>query len=460
MRHSFIRHDGACRRLIVIFAGWGMDERPFAGLSRPGYDILVVWDYRTLDFDPAWTSGYDEVCVLAWSMGVHAAQACHAALGPRVTARIAVGGTPQPVSDSHGIPAAIFRATLDTLDERSLARFMRRMCGGARAYAAWESRAPRRCVDELRDELRAIAARPAAGSTPRFDHCLVTTADAIFPPENQRRAFEGCDTVETDSPHLPDFGRIIDGYFIDKCLVGERFAGAGDSYDRHAEAQALIARTLASMLDDKDVRTLLDKPGCRIIEAGCGTGLLTRMLPRTGDGTLTLWDVLPQPSFVLPPGAIYRRTDAETAIMDEAAGSADLIVSASTMQWFNSPERFVAGCMRVLRPGGILAVSTFGRDNMHELAAACGVGLHLGDCATWRTAIGALAQTEIVELRKATLQCRFDSAMDVLRHISLTGVNAITRGGNARRAAAAMRPDSDGRYTLSYKPLYMLLRKK
>ena len=28
-----------------------MDAAPFAGLRRPGYDIMVVWDYRSSDID-------------------------------------------------------------------------------------------------------------------------------------------------------------------------------------------------------------------------------------------------------------------------------------------------------------------------------------------------------------------------------------------------------------------------
>lgn len=459
MRHSFISQNGSSR-LIVIFAGWGMDERPFRGMTRPGYDILVVWDYRSLDFDPQWTAPYREVCVLAWSMGVQAAQLCHAALGPRVTGRIAVAGTPCPVSDTLGIPCDIFKATADTLSPRTLERFMRRMCGGQLAWSQWSSCAPERPVEELRDELNAIAARPAASAAPRFDHYLLTLRDAIFPPENQRRAFAGCDVVETDSPHLPDFRRILDEYFIDKSLVGERFAGAGTSYDSNAAPQALIADSLAALLDDKDTRAIFARPGSRILEVGCGTGLLTKMLPARCEGaTLQLWDVLPQAPFPLPAGSTYRSADAETAVRDVPDASLDMIVSASTIQWFNSPERFVAECLRALRPGGMLALSTFGRDNMPEVSRACGVGLHLCDAATWRTAIAEMPGVETVLLHEARLQCRFGSAMEILRHLSLTGVNAITRSGNARAAAAALQPDADGRFTLTYQPLFMLLRK-
>lgn len=459
MKHSFLQKNSS-PRLIVIFAGWGMDATTFEGLHKEGYDLMVVWDYRTLDFDPQWTAPYCEVCVLAWSMGIQAAQLCHDAMGPAVTARIAVGGTIHPVSDTEGIPEDIFRATLDGLSEPSLQRFFRRMCGGAAAFKTWEHRKPRRGIDELRDELEAIGTRTAE-ATPRFDHYLLTAADAIFPPENQRRAFAGYDITETDSPHLPDFQHILDEYFIDKPLVGERFGAAVKSYESHAEVQGLIARRLASMLDDMDTRAIFARPGARILEAGCGTGLLTRRVAAMNAGAeLMLWDIMEQPCFELPECASYTCTDAEMAIRRTEEASLDIIVSASTIQWFNSPERFAAACMRALKPGGMLAVSTFGRDNLPEIRRACGTGLHLCDTDTWRAALGSIPDAEIVEITTCVLRSRFDSPMELLRHLSLTGVNAITRRGNARAVAAAMKADDDGRFTLSYQPIFILARKK
>ena len=52
MKLDFIhRHNNY--RLLLIFAGWGMDPGVFTGLYRRGYDIAVAWDYRNEDFDPS-----------------------------------------------------------------------------------------------------------------------------------------------------------------------------------------------------------------------------------------------------------------------------------------------------------------------------------------------------------------------------------------------------------------------
>ena len=462
MRHAYVSRTGA-PRLILIFAGWGMDERPFAGLVRAGYDIAVVWDYTDMTFRHEWTEGYGEVCVLAWSMGVMAAQLCHAQLGPRVTARIAVAGTPRPVDDAAGIPEAIFRATLEGLSEQSVARFMRRMCGGAGAFAGFSSRAPQRSVESLRAELKAIGERAASCTCtgPRFDHCIVAARDAIFPPDNQRAAFEGMDTIESDIPHLPDFQKIIDGFFIDKTLVAERFSAARPSYDDHAEPQKLIADYLAGLLADKDTRAILDDARATVLEIGCGTGLLSRrVLDMHPAARLAYWDIAPYAPEGIDPAA-YTACDAETHIAETAAGATDMIVSASTMQWFNSPERFVERALRALRPGGMLVLSTFGRRNMHETASASGVGLHLADAAVWREAIAAMPEAEPVEVRQVEMQCRFADAMHALRHLSRTGVNAITRtAANARAIASRLQPDPAAPCTLTYVPLFIIIRKK
>lgn len=464
MKHAFISRTGA-DALLIVFAGWGMDERPFAGLSRPGYDIMVVWDYTDLDFDPAWTRGYGEIAVLAWSMGVQAAQLCHERVNSdgRVTARIAVAGTPLPVDDEFGIPAAVFRATLDNLSEKSVDKFMLRMCGGAAAFAAFAPRRPQRTLDSLRDELHAIGERARAGvlPMPRFDHCIVTSRDAIFPPANQRSAFASMDTVELDSAHLPDFQAIINEYFIDKTLVAERFDAARHSYDDNAEAQALIAGYLANLLRDKDTQAILARPAATVLEIGCGTGLLSRrILAMKPAASLLYWDICPQPPQDIAPEA-YTRCDAETAIRDVPASSLDLIVSSSTMQWFNSPERFVIHALRALRPGGVLALSTFGRANMNETARASGVGLHLADAGVWRHAIASMPEAECILVRELAMQCRFPDALHALRHMSRTGVNAITREGvSARAVAGRMQPDADDSCTLTYAPLFLLIRKK
>ena len=131
MRQQFLRHTDGCTSLLLFFSGWGAEPSMFADNTgtRGTYDILMLWDYRDTAFDAKVLDGYTEVRVLGWSMGVWAAGRTLAGLKTAPGKRLAVNGTPFPIHDRTGIPEAVFDGTLDSLSERSLGKFRRRMCG-------------------------------------------------------------------------------------------------------------------------------------------------------------------------------------------------------------------------------------------------------------------------------------------------------------------------------------------
>lgn len=451
MTIEFTHRNGA-RRLLLIFAGWGMDARPFAALRRPGYDVAVVYDYRTYDFGQV-PDCYDEVCIVAWSFGV-AAAADFMAARPELhfTLRVAVNGTLTPVDDLTGIPRAIFDGTLAGLDERSLLKFYRRMCGSTTAFAAFSSSMPVRQIDELADELRAIDSRESTGRPiEAWDHVMIGSADAIIPAANQQRAWESHPSVEiiADGAHLVDFSALLDRLLIDKELVGSRFSGSQATYDSEADVQRRMAHTLADLFAAGRPTQLRD-----VIEAGPGTGFLTlRIAAALPPGCrFTLWDLAPIDASL--PGE-HRRCDAEAAIRELPDASVDAVVSAATMQWFNAPLRFIAEAYRALRPGGTIAVSTFGDLNFRELApfATRRAGMP-ADILRRRLAAYGIDATvsESIETR------RFDSPHSLLRHISLTGVNASE--SDSRRALRSARALIEaGVSELTYHPIYITVRK-
>ena len=53
---------------MLFFAGWGSEENLFRHPVEEGYDYLLCFDYRTLDFDYTLIEGYTEIRLLAWSM--------------------------------------------------------------------------------------------------------------------------------------------------------------------------------------------------------------------------------------------------------------------------------------------------------------------------------------------------------------------------------------------------------
>lgn len=461
MKHEFVRREGS-RRLLLIFAGWGMDSRPFATVSRPGYDTLVVWDYRELSADWRIVAGYEEIVLIAWSMGVYAASMTIHSIRHLITAAIAVNGTMTPVDNHFGIPEAVYEGTAAGLDERSLRKFFRRMCGDRATTDRFMASAPQRPVAELVEELHAIYPEPwfANPKADDWDLAVIGRQDAIFPACNQQRAWQGTPVTFVDRPHYIDLQEIAEAYVIDKERAAGRFDAGRNTYDANTPVQQAVVEALTEDMARCGAVGRLSRPGTVCLEIGSGTGSLTRRLSAMMQrGFLYTWDIGTEP----PADAAASRftsCDAELQICRTQSERFDAIATASTVQWFNSPRRFIRECLRVLRPGGLLMLTGFVRGNMYELTAASGVGLSLPDERRWASMIPA--GFERLSWETADYDMAFDSVADVLRHLKLSGVNGLDRGSHAVSGPAIVRRYPrmlDGRYHLSYKTIRMILKK-
>lgn len=452
MKHKFIKDSGS-RRLVVLFAGWGMDSNPFAGLSVPeGYDLAVVWDYRNLDLD-ADLERYSEICVVAWSYGVSMASIWLGKhRGLPVTRRVAVCGTLYPVDDERGIPEAVFRATLDSLSEASLQKFYHRMVGGRKAYEAFRPMMPQRDIDGLKEELMSIerfAAENPVGDSAAWDSVYVAERDYIIPTANQMRGWEGHPGLTVvEGSHYPDFSWILSRP-VCKEDVSRRFAASVATYDANATVQQQIAARLAEIWQsygwtggDGDV-----------IEVGAGTGIFTReYLKKVSPASLLLLDIAAVPDSL--PGE-KRVCDAETEMMRLESESADAIVTASTMQWFNSPGKFLEECSRVLRPGGIVVMSTFGPDNYMEISGFAGGCLNYTSGEMLRRIMPAGLEIEYMADEKIVME--FDSPRELAMHMRSTGVTGSGLADGARLAGIRGLIRENIR-EITYNPVYAVLK--
>jgi SAM-dependent methyltransferase len=94
-----------------------------------------------------------------------------------------------------------------------------------------------------------------------------------------------------------------------------------------------------------------------VLEVGCGTGVLTRLLAalpqvRTVVG-VDLAESLVEKARELAPGLRFERADARSLPFADA--SFDVAVFDSTLSHVPEPERALGEAFRVLRPGGLLA---------------------------------------------------------------------------------------------------------
>lgn len=246
---------------------------------------------------------------------------------------------------------------------------------------------------------------------------------------------------------------------MDKELIRERFAGAISTYDRAAVAQRHIAERLAEAMEAYAPK------GGTVFEAGCGTGIMSRLImERLHPERLYMVDLSESYRDSLsdldPKRTVFCAGDAEETALPQGLSA---VVSSSAMQWFERPDRFLARSADALAEGGVLAIATYGVENMREIGSLSGVRLNYPTCESLRRMIPSSLRVEHFSEQLITLA--FGSAREVLRHLRQTGVSGIERpmGVTATRRLIA---DYDARYsdgkggvTLTYHPIYIVARK-
>ncbi|HBO38763.1 MAG TPA: DUF452 domain-containing protein [Pasteurellaceae bacterium] len=203
MKIEFSSRNGA--HLLVYFAGWGTPVSAVSHLELPAdYNLLICYDYRdlSLDFD---FSRYDKIRVVAWSMGVWAADYIMRDI-PLVSAT-AVNGTGFPSHDQYGIPCDIFKGTLDGLNEATRVKFERRMCGDKSIFMQYQQLSNPRSFSDVQAELAAIYQRLAIinkKATIPWTRAFISMQDRIFPAENQQNYWQNiCEIKALEGAHYP-----------------------------------------------------------------------------------------------------------------------------------------------------------------------------------------------------------------------------------------------------------------
>lgn len=252
----------------------------------------------------------------------------------------------------------------------------------------------------------------------------------------------------------------------DKKLIERRFAAHFATYNQHAKVQGDICERLSEMVCDSV--DILDTDDLRILEVGAGTGLLTSsLLPRFGGSK---WFVNELSSDAKPyldgvfgvSGATptYLFGDAESMALPQQL---DMVVSSSAVQWFDDVDSFIASLS--LKPGGVVAISTFGVDNFREIAYATqSDGLTYLEESHFVKLFDSLGY-EVVSAVSYSKELLFDNPVEVLRHLRYTGVNSIrsvswSKGLMARFVERYVERYSCGpSVKLTYNPLLIVAKK-
>ncbi|MDO7539198.1 malonyl-ACP O-methyltransferase BioC [Acinetobacter nosocomialis] len=245
---------------------------------------------------------------------------------------------------------------------------------------------------------------------------------------------------------------------LNKNLVAERFAKAGQSYSEHAVVQKQICQNLTSLLKQFCPSKIL-----RVFEIGCGSGNLTRLLVEAFQiEDLILNDLYSevQEHFNHEEHLKWLIGDVETL---ELPQQLDMIVSGSALQWMQDLPLLLKRCNDVLTDSGWLCFSTFGPKNLIEIKELTGQGLNYWNLESWNSAL-TQAGFEVLYLSESETQLYFDLPKAVLQHLKATGVTATAQHRWTKQTLQQFYQDyerykhAEG-YALTYHPIYCIARR-
>lgn len=449
MKLEFSHKEASNHRLILIFTGWSCDASLYSEIVVPGWDTAIVYDYSNPEIELEQLSGYSTIWLFAWSLGVAMAQASV----PRelITYAVAVNGTPTPVDDSIGIPAAIYQGTAQNLSIGNLLKFRRRMAGSADTFnLLFDKEFTDKDIVSLKHQLIVVNAIASLSDNIKFqwDKAYISNHDLIFPPANMTNAWNQLNVpVEyLDAPHYVDLYNIVRLEIPDTAKIASRFAKAANTYDKQAKAQFRMASILAEKAEE-----YCGKTGGSVLEIGPGTGVFTREYAKVlKPEHIDFVDICHISPIGMAHSEQYFQADAEIW-MEDNDRQYDVILSSCAIQWFANKKRFFENCKRMLRPGGVLALATFMPGTLRELDGVRPTPNLYHDKRQLLDMLIPLFDDIKIDTEKITLT--FASSRMMLMHLKETGV-----AGSA--PSTGIRPEAIADIkTLTYNGGFILARK-
>jgi malonyl-CoA O-methyltransferase len=162
---------------------------------------------------------------------------------------------------------------------------------------------------------------------------------------------------------------MTDTFHLDRTRVRRNFGRAARSYEQHDALQQEVQQLLLDRLG-----FYLETPQ-RVLDVGAGTGRGSALLKeRYGkaeviavDLAVPMLQAAKKHSRWLKP---FQRVCADATALPFPDHSVDVLHSNLCFQWIDDLAALFGECARVLKPGGLLAFSTFGPDTLKELRAA------------------------------------------------------------------------------------------
>ena len=246
---------------------------------------------------------------------------------------------------------------------------------------------------------------------------------------------------------------------IDKALVAQRFAKAGQSYIEQAVVQKQISAQLFEYLKMYCPQSLPS-----VLEIGCGSGNLTHLFHSYFQvDQLFLNDLYEDVDqhFSTIENIAWLIGDIEQLHLPQ---SLDAVISSSALQWMTDLPTLLHRIHDALKPNAYFGFSTFGSDNLTEIKQLTGQGLNYISLEFLKRQLEQ-QNFEVLFIEQEVKQIYFDHPKSVLQHLKATGVTATAK--SHRWTKQSLRQfysdyqqfhDEQG-FRLTYHPIYVIARR-
>ncbi len=237
---------------------------------------------------------------------------------------------------------------------------------------------------------------------------------------------------------------------FDSRQVRRAFSRSASSYAAAAQLQHQVEARLLESLDYLDDPVLKREPPQRVLDLGCGTGSAAQAMQKRWPKAqvLALDIALPMlqqvrrgasrwKPFVRTPQALC----ADARMLPLADASVDVLFSNLCLQWVDDLDAVLAGFRRVLKPQGLLLVSTFGPATLWELRDA----FAQADDRPHVSPFGDIAGFGDALVRAGFHQPVIDREVDTTHYPDLPSLMRELRAIGATNALHSRRPTLTGR---------------
>ena len=179
MKYKWINNNSN-KNLILFFNGWGMDDCVIKHLDCQNFDVLMFYDYNTLEMEFCidFINQYQKKYLIAWSMGVMIGSIYLSKYNGSFNSTIAINGTLKPIDDEYGIHPKIYDLTIKGFNERGRDRFISSM---------FEEKNNIICSRDIENQHLELVALKNYYSNENFKYnkILISDNDRIIPTKSQ-----------------------------------------------------------------------------------------------------------------------------------------------------------------------------------------------------------------------------------------------------------------------------------